>query len=165
MDGVQSIFDFDWEDWLMIHELALALRQLKRERGKKLDVLGFDACFMQGVEVAYELRDYVGYTVGSALGTPSNAWQYADVLKRVKKRPHSWPNTVAGMVLECLKQTSVRDDQTVLSVLDLGESDKLIEAIAQLVESLEIAYGSRKLERTCINHRYAFPNRLLKMRS
>ncbi len=145
--GVHSIFDYDGRDGLMIPELAEALRQLKKKRNKKLDVLGFDACVMQAAEVAYELRDCVKYTVGSPVGTPANAWRYADLLKKVKEKPRSYPKTVAGMVLDCLKKSDELDDQTILSVLDFGKSGELFDRIAKLVESLDIAYESQKKKR------------------
>lgn len=141
-----SIFVYDWDGELTIPDLALAFGQLKEERERKLDVLGFDACFMQGVEVAFELRDFVGYTVGSALGTPKNAWRYTELLEAIQKNPDSSPETVASMVLGSLKPTGDCDEQTVLSVLNLADSEELIVAIAQLVESLEGAYDSRETQ-------------------
>lgn len=141
-----GIFVYDWEGELTIPDLAQAFGQLKQERKRKLDVLGFDACFMQGVEVAFELRESVGCTVGSALGTPKNAWRYTELLKAIQRKPDSSGATVAGMVLDGLQRTEDCDDQTVLSVLNLAESEDLIVAIAQLVESLERAYESRELQ-------------------
>jgi hypothetical protein len=141
--GVHSIFGYELdEEWLEIPELAQALQQLERERGKKLEVLGFDACNMQTVEVAYQLRNYVKFTVGSPVGTPETAWQYAELLKNVKAKPRSYPKTVARMVLKCMNESKNLDDQTILSVLDLGKSDELVGAIAALAQSLETAYGS-----------------------
>lgn len=45
-----------------------------------LDFIYFDACFMQSVEVAYQLRDYATYLVGCPLETPSPGSPYDVVL-------------------------------------------------------------------------------------
>jgi hypothetical protein len=146
--GPDNIFQCDpIYDWLQIPELAKALLQLKDERKRKLDVLGFDACCMQTVEVAYQLRDCVEYSVGSAVGTPRNAWQYAKLLEKVKekvKKKQAGPKAVASMVLDCLKKCDNHNEQTILSVLDLEKSGELVGEIAELVESLKKAYKSEE---------------------
>lgn len=46
-----------------------------------LDILGFDACLMQMVEVSYEVAPYVDYTVGSEYSEPGDGWDYAAIVK------------------------------------------------------------------------------------
>lgn len=59
--------------------------------GKKIDILGFDACLMGQVEVAYELKDYANIMIASEEVIGSSGWPYGDfadknsqVLKGVK---------------------------------------------------------------------------------
>lgn len=45
----------------------------------KLDVLGFDACYMGMIEIAYEFRETVDYMVASA-GTEVGGWRYKNII-------------------------------------------------------------------------------------
>ena len=47
--------------------------------GQHLDFILWDACFMQSVEVAYELRDEVDYLIGSPTEIPGPGADYAQV--------------------------------------------------------------------------------------
>ena len=48
-----------------------------------IDVVAFDACLMQQLETAYELRNSAAYMVGSAAPEPSPGYSYSTVLRRV----------------------------------------------------------------------------------
>lgn len=60
-----------------INEIASALN------GIRLDVLAFDACYMQQLEVAYELKDCADFLVGSTAAEPSPGYNYSRVLTEV----------------------------------------------------------------------------------
>lgn len=51
--------------------------------GLKVDVLAFDACYMQQLEVAYEVRDCADYLVGSAATEPSPGYNYSRLLRNI----------------------------------------------------------------------------------
>jgi hypothetical protein len=53
-------FDDQAQDFLDNIELKRVLADIRRALKQKIDVLGFDACLMSMVEVAYQLRDSVG---------------------------------------------------------------------------------------------------------
>ncbi|WP_294607908.1 clostripain-related cysteine peptidase [uncultured Bacteroides sp.] len=46
----------------------------------RFDFILFDACFMQSVEVAYELRDYTDYCIGSPTEIPGPGASYDEVI-------------------------------------------------------------------------------------
>lgn len=48
--------------------------------GQHLDFILFDACFMQSVEVAYELRDKVDYIIGSPTEIPGPGASYSQLM-------------------------------------------------------------------------------------
>ena len=48
--------------------------------GPHLDFLMFDACFMQSIEVAYELRDYADYVIASPTETPGPGAPYDAIM-------------------------------------------------------------------------------------
>ena len=51
----------------------------------KLDYLFFDACFMQCVEVAYELRDVTNYIIGSPAEIPGSGAPYDRIIEALCK--------------------------------------------------------------------------------
>jgi Clostripain family len=62
-------------------ELRKVIEGVNRRLGRKLDVLGMDACLMSTFEVAYEVRDLVEIVVGSEELEPNAGWDYAGVLR------------------------------------------------------------------------------------
>ncbi|MEN6356373.1 MAG: clostripain-related cysteine peptidase [Armatimonadota bacterium] len=48
-----------------------------------MDVVAFDACLMQQLEVAYELKDSAAYMVGSPAPEPSPGYDYSAILNRM----------------------------------------------------------------------------------
>lgn len=47
---------------------------------QRFDFIFFDACYMQSVEVAYQLRSYANYIVGCPMETPASGSPYDEVL-------------------------------------------------------------------------------------
>lgn len=69
-----------WDDTsggscLYLDELQTALAS-QFSSSNKLDILGFDACLMATVEVAYEFRDLASYMVGSMHTEQGDGWDY-----------------------------------------------------------------------------------------
>ena len=65
----------DGGNYIDIPELCGVLQTLPH-----LDFLLFDACFMQSVEVAYELRKYTDYLVGSPTEIPAPGAPYQEIV-------------------------------------------------------------------------------------
>jgi len=59
------IWDDTSNDHLDLEELEFALNSIKSATGKNINLLGFDACLMQMVEVAYQFVPYSEVMVGS----------------------------------------------------------------------------------------------------
>ncbi len=55
--------------------------------GQKTDIMGFDACLMQMVEISYEMKDYVSYVAASEATEPGDGWDYASIAKALLKHP------------------------------------------------------------------------------
>lgn len=62
-------------DTLYLDELQQALSD-NFSLNRKLDIIGFDACIMATIEIAYEFRDLVDYMVGSMNYIQDNGWSY-----------------------------------------------------------------------------------------
>ncbi len=63
-------------DRLTVDEFGNAIRAAEEEAGIWFTVIGFDACLMSMVEIAYELRDLADYMISSVTGIPVAGWPY-----------------------------------------------------------------------------------------
>ena len=75
-----------WDDttgnYLTNHNLDSALDIICSEiLGKKFDFIGFDACLMQMIEVAYIIKKYTDIMIGSQEVILGTGWNYIEILK------------------------------------------------------------------------------------
>lgn len=69
-------------DYLTTEELRSALDDLE-QTGEKLELLGFDACMMSMVEVAYDLDNKYDVMVASEEDEPYDGWPYELILPQI----------------------------------------------------------------------------------
>jgi tetratricopeptide (TPR) repeat protein len=86
--------------WMDIPTLGQALAEIKNILGKPIDVLGFDACLMNMLEVAYEVRNYALFMVGSENYELGNGWPYDLFLDQLVKNPSATPSEVAQYIVQ-----------------------------------------------------------------
>jgi hypothetical protein len=95
--GTRGIaYDDAAKDFLDNKELERVLTEVSTKTNRRIDILGFDACLMNMVEVAYQLRDSVDFIVGSEETEPGNGWPYDEVLKTLEASPDASPKDVAS---------------------------------------------------------------------
>ncbi len=108
--------------------------------GKKLDVIGFDACLMSMIETAYALRNIGDYMIGSEELEPGLGWKYDDWLKAVEANADADGETLAKVTVDEYKQTytaeATADPATTLAVFDLTKTAQLAKAVSDLGTSL-----------------------------
>lgn len=68
-------------------ELGRVLRTVTDRLGRRLDLLGCDACLMSNLEVAYESRPYARYMVASEENEPNQGWPYDRILDALTENP------------------------------------------------------------------------------
>jgi len=74
-------------DALTMGELRWSLEKAGFGPGKlgRLSILGFDACLMNMLEVAYEFMGITEFVVGSQQTEPGDGWPYSQVVRGLKK--------------------------------------------------------------------------------
>jgi hypothetical protein len=80
-------YDDGAADCLDNQELKRVLATAHRVLGRKVDVVGMDACLMTMIEVAYQLRDHAQVLVGSEETEPGPGWPHAAILGDLTARP------------------------------------------------------------------------------
>jgi hypothetical protein len=119
-------------DYLDNQELRSAIAS-GMGKGRKLDVLGMDACLMNMLEVAYELKDVANFQVGSEQTEPGQGWPYSPILKQLAAKPAMAPADLAKLIVAQYRKSYVSGGiDTTQSALDLSR----ISAAASAVDAL-----------------------------
>jgi len=108
--------------------------------GKKLDVIGFDACLMSMIETAYAIRNVGQYMVASEELEPGLGWKYDDWLAAVEANPTMDAVSLAKITVakyrDIYTAPATADTATTLAAFDLGRTAELATALSLLSDSL-----------------------------
>lgn len=130
-------FDDSQGDYLNNAELTSVLDAFRLQTGKKLDILGMDACLMTMVEVAHELKDNVQFMVGSEIEEPFEGWPYHTILKYLIKYPNVSPGALAGQVTQLYAKSYINTAEDVTqSAIDLARIDLIASKLHDLSKAL-----------------------------
>jgi hypothetical protein len=122
-------------DKLYMKEVQTALQNAKfRSPGRtgtsvKLDLVGFDACLMGMVEVAYALRDVTNYVVGSEETEPLGGWPYDAILGALDATPSYSPEDLAGVIVTEYVDSYPGETYITQSAVDITELSNLVSKI------------------------------------
>ena len=120
------------DDIMSVPDFALALKNISSELGKKIDIVGIDACLMNMLEVAYEIRNTSNFLVGSEGSEPAEGWPYYNVLEYLVSHPTDSPKTISSKVVE-LYTDAYRDSyETTQSAIDLSKVENLASSLNNL---------------------------------
>ncbi|MFH0823407.1 MAG: clostripain-related cysteine peptidase [Pseudomonadota bacterium] len=98
----------------------------------KIEVLGFDACLMNMVEIAHHFKDFARVVVGSEQTEPGDGWPYDKVLKAMKE---SADGSELGTKIVREYITSYKDIGVygvTQSAIDLAKTDEVVKALSDL---------------------------------
>lgn len=116
---------------------------------RHLDFLGFDACLMSQLEVAYEVRGHVPVIVGSEQTEPGSGWPYDRVLQRLNHEAHLAPEPLAIKVASDYVTSQATElgpgEGVTQSVLRTQSMDELAGATSKFGEALSSALKSHAL--------------------
>ncbi len=93
----------DHGDWLTLGEMRDAIGYVERERGRMVDVIGFDACRMGIMENFYALRNLTHYVVASEKDEPASGWPYGMILENMSNET---PSQAARNVVDAMYRWS-----------------------------------------------------------
>jgi hypothetical protein len=124
-------------DCLDNQELKRVLATAHRVLGRKVDVVGMDACLMTMIEVAYQLRDHAKVLVGSEELEPGPGWPHAAILGDLAKSPAMAASALgATVVRRYLESYRHGGDEATQSAIDLGQLGDLVEVVDLLARRL-----------------------------
>ena len=121
-----------------------AAEAIKKALGNtKLDVVGYDACLMGGVETAYAFREVAKIFVGSEELEPGNGWDYSDWLAKLTAKPDMDAVELGRVVVDSYKTTySQADGATTLSAVDLGKISDVAQHVSATADALNASLST-----------------------
>lgn len=135
---------------MSVPDLRKALEEAQKITGKKITILGFDACLMGELEVAYELKNCADYLLASEENEDGNGWPYTPILgnkvlpqvikalqeelKNSSFKITENPSELARKVVEVCSRH--QDDIPTFAASDLTKIDGLKSAINQFAEAI-----------------------------
>ncbi len=144
------LIDDDSKDFLDNLEMKSVLKAIHTKLGRKLDLLGMDACLMSMPEVAYQMQEYVAYTVGSEETEPVDGWPYEEILRQLAKKPDMTADTLGKTVVEkYLASYKGQGEAVTQSLCDLAQAPDLAASMKTLATALK-AQLSNQAERSVI---------------
>ncbi|HUU78164.1 MAG TPA: clostripain-related cysteine peptidase [candidate division Zixibacteria bacterium] len=139
--GVDGICwdDTSGGDSLTIDEMQTAISASETTYGKYIDVISHDACFMNMIEVAYELKDLSDYFVGSEESVPGDGFDYEAIISGLVADTTMNASTLANLMVDSYE--SFYDgivDYVTLSALNLTIMDQFILATNNFAGNLSL---------------------------
>jgi cysteine peptidase C11 family protein/proprotein convertase P-domain-containing protein len=114
-----------------LHLLDEAGARIRLALGHPVDVWGYDSCFMQRVEVGYELRDAARILVASQDAIDGDGWDYTAWLSLLLDRP-SMDGTELALAVTRLSSQSSSGEERNISCVNLTRYRRLAQAVSGL---------------------------------
>jgi len=125
-------------DYLTMDELSSALETIKSVSGKKINIIGFDACLMGQIEVAYQIKDYADYMIASEENEPTAGWPYDEIMLQFVGNGSISSIDLSKKIVDVMdiSYSQIQYNSRTMSAIDLGKTDNLKNAIINLADGL-----------------------------
>ena len=126
-------------DLMSVPNFALALDNVSKTLGKRIDIVGIDACLMNMLEVAYQIKDSSDILIGSEGAEPFDGWPYdkiiLDIENYLKDNDSADPTIIAKQVVSDYIGYYNSSYQPTQSAIDLSKIDNLTASVDGLAKS------------------------------
>ena len=125
-------------DFLDSRRFKKALAAATQRVGRKIDILGMDACLMSGIEICYQVRDSVHFTVAPEGFGPLDGWPYDKILSELVKKPWLEPQQLTRLIVKkyLASYADYEDVCVTQSICDLDRCGSLVSAADSLATTL-----------------------------
>lgn len=118
---------------LSARETESALVEIEKRTGRKVDVLAYDSCSMQQMEVAYQIRKHAGVMVGSEEDILAITYPYGNLVKNLDQKSQAGPKEAANLVVATYAD-KVR--QGMHSAADLERLEQVASRVKSFVQEV-----------------------------
>lgn len=142
-------FDDSSKDFLDTVDLRRAFSEAQAITGRRLDLIGMDACLMAMIEGAHELAPYADYFVASQEVEPMDGWPYELILTGLNAEPDMAPAALADLIVREYARSynaATRQDETITqSAICLSATQETESLIQALVDAILAHQGDEML--------------------
>jgi hypothetical protein len=130
--GRTLLFDQDPSGTSTLKGISSVIRE---KFPNKLDVLAFDGCVMNSLEVAYEFKDVAKTWIGSQGSIPNFTWDYQEIADRLIRTegPHLTEERLTSVILDSIKEHNCPyafgGRAVDISAIDLSKIDQFANAL------------------------------------
>jgi len=121
------------DDTLSLDEMRNALSAITNNGNNPIDLLGFDACLMQMIEVGYELRNFADYMTASEQTCPHAGFNYDDTLSYLIGSPE----TSAERLGQQFVSDYIDENGRTMSTVDLNNIANLADDVDNFATVLQ----------------------------
>jgi hypothetical protein len=135
-------YDDNSGNHITTEQLGTAMGEIKQFLGRNVDIYGSDACLMQMLEVAGQMKNSVDYFVGSEETEPGEGWPYAPFIQKWTANAAQTPAEVSVLLskeyLKAYSAGGVYGTQSItFSALDLSKLDAVFQSAAKVVANMK----------------------------
>lgn len=112
------------------------IQEALKNGGVHFDIIGFDACLMGTLEMAYVLRDYADYLIASEELLPACGWYYSTWLNTLTVNPGLNNQKLAKLIVDSFTVHAgiEANTETTLSLIRLDGIENIYRSICTLLE-------------------------------
>ena len=130
------------DDCLYVKEVKLAMNAAIVD----MDMVGFDACLMGMIEVAYEIKDTgASVMVGSEETVPWNGWPYDAILTDLTSNPSWTPSQLGANIVDRYYESYQNQNYWTQAAIDLGHMDTLGSALNNFADTMRNSWNTDQL--------------------
>ncbi|MGB9721362.1 MAG: clostripain-related cysteine peptidase [bacterium] len=116
-------------------DLNHAFKSFYEAIGKKFNIIGFDACNMQQIEIANEIKDYAKVLIGSQTVWPINGYPYENIFYIFKTDPKINEIDLGKKIVEICK-TYYSNQASAISLIDLENIADLKKLLKKNIDNV-----------------------------
>lgn len=135
------LYDNESKDFLDNMEMKNVLTEsAKLLPEKQFDILGFDACLMNTIEVAFQLKDTAKIIVGSEETEPNAGWPYDKLLRALSAKPKMTPADFSKIIVDSYIESydnGADSEPVTLSAVNSKKMAGVLNAINKLALALK----------------------------
>lgn len=149
------LYDYAHHTYLNNQQMERVLHAIHYDiLGKKIDLLGMDACLMAMIEICFQVQDHAEILVASENVEPAPGWDYATFLRHLTQSSTIvTPPQLATMIINSYKKfTAYRGNEFTLSAINLNDINAVVENLNHIIIAInQHAQNNRTLIKTIIH--------------
>ena len=117
---------------MSIPELSSALSSISSNLSRKIDIVGFDDCLMNMLEIAYQIKNTADFMVGSENTEPFSGWPYNYILFDLSSNPSMSAKELSQTIVKEYINSYIGYTGITQSAIDLSKIDNIADRLNSL---------------------------------